>query len=144
MCTQLTIWDCIKPVVADDHLTDGMRLAMIEGGEIRIYALYKHEKDASVRVRFLRREYGIGGRTIEFSDGTRGFVDYDSKGVHISIYTPEFEVKDDKTTYSWPEAEKRVKKLIDEGRYLSEKGKQKWASLAKTPYPEPCYAYPPR
>lgn len=143
MYEQMTIWDCAKPTDSDDYLTECMKHAMFEGGEIRIFALYMHEKDAKARAKFLRTEYGIGGRSMDFSDGRRGFVDYNSKGVHVGVYTPDFEYGDDETLYPWSEAEKRIKKLIDEGRYLSEKKMVEWKSLSETPYPNPCYRYPP-
>lgn len=52
----------------------------IENGKIRIAALFLIESDVKKRVDFLKEEYGIGGRTHYFEDGTHGWVDWDAKG----------------------------------------------------------------
>lgn len=56
----------------------------IENGKIRIAALFLSESDAKKRVDFLKEEYGTGGRTHYFEDGTHGWVDWDAKGILIS------------------------------------------------------------
>lgn len=131
---QLTIWDWTG--TADDELTTSIRHTMYEGGNIRIYALFNHERDARKRARFICKEYGVGGRSIVTNKG-RGFVDFNSKGVHVSSWED-----DQKSTYSWKEAENRIRELIEKGDYLSEKDRKKWEGLTERPYPTPCYRYP--
>ena len=48
-------------------------------GKMRIQALYDTQPNAKERADYLKNEYGLGGRSWTFSDGTRGFVDYSSK-----------------------------------------------------------------
>ncbi len=54
------------------------------GGKIRIYAMYQQQGDAKARADFLKNEYGTGGHSYTFDDGSHGFVDYDAKQKFIS------------------------------------------------------------
>ena len=51
------------------------------GGKQRIMALYQTQPDRSLRVKALAKEYGIGGHSHDFLDGSRGFVNHDWKGL---------------------------------------------------------------
>ena len=52
-------------------------------GKMRIQTLYASEHDPKKRADYLKEEYGLGGRSWTFSDGSRGFVDYSAKGMLI-------------------------------------------------------------
>lgn len=56
-----------------------------EGGKIRIYALYQQQGDAKERAAFLKAEYGLGGHSYTFMDGSRGFADYNGKAFCFAI-----------------------------------------------------------
>ena len=77
---------------------------------------------------WLKKEYGVGGRTWDFRDGERGFLDYDAKGLRIKRY-----VSDDNPGYfrllPWKEVARRLHLLVHNDQYLGENNKQayeKW------------------
>ena len=51
------------------------------GGKQRIMALYQTQTDRSLRAKALAKEYGTGGHSHDFLDGSRGFVNHDWKGL---------------------------------------------------------------
>ncbi|MBQ6734633.1 MAG: DEAD/DEAH box helicase family protein [Lachnospiraceae bacterium] len=128
----------------DDLDNDLLRGSQFEGGKMRIYALYQHESNAAERAKFLQKEYGLGGHSQQLMSGESGFVDYSGKGVLIHSFRSGFEVR-----YTWREAEKRIKRLIDAGIYLNDKDKTRWEALEEkyaavggVPYPDPAYRMP--
>ncbi len=50
------------------------------GGKQRIMALYQTQPDRKLRAKALAKEYGIGGHSHDFLDGSSGFVNHDGKG----------------------------------------------------------------
>ena len=77
---------------------------------------------------WLKKEYGIGGRTWDFRDGERGFLDYDAKGLKIKRYA-----SDNDPGYfrllPWNEVARRLHLLVHNDQYLDENNKQayeKW------------------
>ena len=77
---------------------------------------------------WLKKEYGIGGRTWNFRDGERGFLDYDAKGLRIKRYASN----DDPGYFRllpWNEVARRLHLLVHNDQYLDENNKQgyeKW------------------
>ena len=128
----------------DNLDADLMRGSQFEGGKMRIYALYQHEESAAERANFLQKEYGLGGHSFQLMNGESRFVDYSGKGVLIHSFRSEYEER-----FTWREAEKRIKGLIDRGIYLNDKDKDSWAALETkyaevggVPYPDPAYRMP--
>ena len=76
-------------------------------GKMRIQALYLSEHDPKKRADYLKEEYGMGGRSWTFSDGSRGFVDYSSKGMLIRCYEHDVERR-----LRWTEVEKMLDLLF--------------------------------
>ena len=56
------------------------------GGKQRIMALYQTQPDRSLRAKALAKEYGIGGHSHDFLDGSRGFVNHGGKGLEFDYY----------------------------------------------------------
>ena len=90
-----------------------------EGGKQRIMALYQTQPDRNLRVKALAKEYGIGGHSHDFLDGSRGFVNHDGKGLEFDHY-PEHK----KFTLSWTQVEKYIDLMIQSDRYLTDKEKE--------------------
>ncbi|OUQ34861.1 N-domain protein, SNF2 family [Faecalibacterium sp. An121] len=86
-----------------------------EHGKERIAAYYAENHSAKERTAFLKQEYGTGGRSWTFQDGSNGFLDYDASGIKLRSYPNGQEQR-----LKWPEVEKRIHVLIATGRYLSE------------------------
>ena len=55
------------------------------GGKQRIMALYQTQPDRKLRAKALAKEYGIGGHSHDFLDGSRGFVNHDWKGLDLTV-----------------------------------------------------------
>ena len=87
-------------------------------GKFRIHAFYQEEPTAEDAIKFLKKEYGIGGHSHTYLDGSNGFVDHDSKGIHFSNRHYR-----DKRTIPWKNIERRLRELIALDRYLTEKEK---------------------
>ena len=85
-----------------------------ENGKRRIAAYYTENHTQKERIEFLKREYGTGGRSWTFQDGSRGFLDYNASGVKLRDTASREQV------LKWPEVEKRIHILIATGQYLDE------------------------
>ena len=89
------------------------------GGKQRIMALYQTQPDRSLRAKALAKEYGIGGHSHDFLDGSRGFVNHDGRGMEFDHY-PEHK----KFTLSWTQVEKYIDLMVQSDRYLTDKEKE--------------------
>ena len=89
------------------------------GGKQRIMALYQTQPDRKLRAKALAKEYGIGGHSHDFLDGSRGFVNHDWKGLEFDHY-PDHQ----KITLKWAQVEKYIDLMIQSDRYLTDKGKE--------------------
>ena len=86
------------------------------GGKQRIMALYQTQPDRSLRAKALAKEYGIGGHSHDFLDGSRGFFNHDWKGLEFERY-PDHQ----KTILKWAQVEQYIDLMIQSDRYLTEK-----------------------
>ena len=89
------------------------------GGKQRIMALYQTQPDRNLRAKALAKEYGIGGHSHDYLDGSRGFVNHDGRGMEFDHY-PEHK----KFTLSWTQVEKYIDLMIQSDRYLTDKEKE--------------------
>ena len=89
-------------------------------GKYRIYHQFQKQEDKKKNIDFLKREYGTGGFFVGFSDGTEGYVWYSGKG--ISIDRGGISTEHD-LVLSWSKAEKRLRELVKDNRYLNPKEK---------------------
>ena len=99
---------------------EDIALAMASGsgftnGKERIVAFFQEDHTPKERAEFLKKEYGIGGRSWTFLDGSPGFLDYDSRGIKLRSYPEGKEQR-----FSWSDAAKRISLLIATGKYLDE------------------------
>ena len=96
-----------------------------EGGKQRIMALYQTQPDRSLRAKALAKEYGIGGHSHDFLDGSRGFVNHDGRGLEFDHY-PEHK----RFTLSWAQVERYIDLMIQSDRYLTDKEKEHYTPPA--------------
>ena len=89
------------------------------GGKQRIMALYQTQPDRSLRAKALAKEYGIGGHSHDFLDGSWGFVNHDWKGLEFDHY-PDHQ----KITLKWAQVEKYIDLMIQSDRYLTDEEKE--------------------
>ena len=95
------------------------------GGKQRIMALYQTQPDRNLRAKALAKEYGIGGHSHDFLDGSRGFVNHDWKGLEFDHY-PDHQ----KITLKWAQVEKYIDLMIQSDRYLTDKEKEHYTPPA--------------
>ena len=95
------------------------------GGKQRIMALYQTQPDRSLRAKALAKEYGVGGHSHDYLDGSRGFVNHDWKGLEF-VHYPDYQ----KITLKWAQVEKYIDLMIQSDRYLTDKEKEHYAPPA--------------
>ena len=99
----------------------------VSGGKIRIYTEYMknpYEKDF---VRFLSREYGIGGR-----GGPDGINEmHDGKGMRFSKKNIETEEVEIAVNLKWEQVAVKIADLIDGDNYLNEREQKEYATLVR-------------
>ena len=95
------------------------------GGKQRIMVLYQTQPDRKLRAKALAKEYGIGGHSHDFLDGSRGFVNHDWKGLEFDHY-PDHQ----KITLKWAQVEKYIDLMIQSDRYLTDKEKEHYTPPA--------------
>ena len=93
------------------------------GGKQRIMALYQTQPDRKLRAKALAKEYGIGGHSHDFLDGSGGFVNHDWKGLEFDHY-PDHQ----KITLKWAQVEKYIDLMIQSDRYLTDEEKEQRAT----------------
>ena len=100
-----------------------------QNGKYHIYRQFQKNEDSKGNIDFLKKEYGTGGGTHYFPDGTQGHTWHDGKGIAIEKYgssvTPDL-------VLSWAKVEKRLRELIKNDRYLNEKEKDHYADYRES------------
>ena len=82
-------------------------------------ALYQTQPDRKLRAKALAKEYGIGGHSHDYLDGSSGFVNHDWKGLEFDHY-PDHQ----KINLKWAQVEKYIDLMIQSDRYLTDKEKE--------------------
>ena len=95
------------------------------GGKQRIMALYQTQPDRSLRAKALAKEYGIGGHSHDYLDGSRGFVNHDWKGLEFDRY-PDHQ----KIILNWAQVEKYIDLMVQSDRYLTDREKEHYTPPA--------------
>ena len=101
------------------------RGSSFEHGSFRIYDYFMEGHDSKEAVAFLKKEYGTGGSTHALAGADHSYENHDGKGISLekgSIMEPYAKV-----LLPWKAVEKRIRKLIQEDKYLSPKGKEAYA-----------------
>ena len=109
----------------------------VEGGKYRINEWFQNPQHSlKESADFLKREYGTGGRSFSFSDGTGGGIWFSAKGFSVSheksMTDPEFRM-------TWESTAKQIRDLVLSGRYLTpEEQKNRTGKKAEpVPLPQP-------
>ena len=89
-----------------------------KNGKYRVYQFYQTLHTQQDAIAFLKKEYGIGGHSHTYLDGSSGFVDHDAKGIRFRVRG-----NDGEQNFSWRAIDSRLKELIALDRYLTEKEK---------------------
>ena len=95
-----------------------------EGGKLRIAALYFQNPTPVDARAFLSNEYGVGGHSHTFLDGTSGFIDYNSRGMQFRRWKTNEEYN-----LRWHAVERYIRSMMERGVYLTPKEQQRFAEL---------------
>ncbi len=100
--------------IIDYALTRGSGM---QNGKYRIYSYFMQGHTVQERVEFLKKEYGIGGRS-DILAGTGIGEMHDAKGLKLN---QGYKEDSPKILLKWNKVAERISELIKVGRYLSEK-----------------------
>lgn len=87
----------------------------ISGGKVRIFNYFDHGHSSDENIKFLKNEYGIGGRSYALPGCDNSWEDHDAKGIHLrkgNISNPDVEL-----LLNWKTVEKRIRELVQSGKY---------------------------
>lgn len=93
-------------------------------GKYRIYNFFLEHSKQKERMDFLKQEYGTGGRTFEFTDGTNGWTCHDSKGIQLIYNDQTINIDYNKTAII-------IDLLIQNDMYLTETEKKHYPVYLK-------------
>ena len=126
---QKSLFDAFETKTPEQELTEQILKggSGVSGGKIRIYTEYlknPYEKDF---VRFLSKEYGIGGR-----GGPDGIDEmHDGKGIRFSKKNTETGETEVAVNLKWEQAAAKIADLIDEENYLNDEEKEEYDILVR-------------
>lgn len=126
---QKSLFDAFETKTPDQELTEQILKggSGVSGGKVRIYTEYlknPYEKDF---VRFLSKEYGIGGR-----GGPDGIDEmHDGKGIRFSKKNTETGETEVAVNLKWEQAAAKIADLIDEENYLNDEEKEEYDTLVR-------------
>ena len=104
----------VDPFITNDEIAEAMSHgSSFASGKARIYNYFTQPHTPKEYVDFLKKEYGIGGRSPALSSATHSSEDHDGKGLHYKKRgCPEIHL-------SWPQVVKQIQELIRLDRYLT-------------------------
>lgn len=126
---QKSLFDAFETKTPEQELTEQILKggSGVSGGKIRIYTEYlknPYEKDF---VRFLSKEYGVGGR-----GGPDGIDEmHDGKGIRFSKKNTETGETEVAVNLKWEQAAAKIADLIDEENYLNDEEKEEYDTLVR-------------
>ena len=105
----------VQHFITEDEIDAAMANgSSFAGGKGRIFVFFQGNHTDKEKVDFLKREYGIGGRSHALSGATYSGEDHDGKGLHYKKQDcPD-------VNFTWEKVSKRITDLIRKGRYLTE------------------------
>lgn len=92
----------------------------VSQGKYRILEQFQKNEGAQENIKFLRDEYGVGGRS-DAIPGSGYWEDHDGRGITISR---DYGDPDGKFLLTWAKVEKRIRELIATDRYLNRAEKE--------------------
>lgn len=126
---QKSLFDAFETKTPEQELTEQILKggSGVSGGKVRIYTEYlknPYEKDF---VRFLSKEYGIGGH-----GGPDGIDEmHDGKGIRFSKKNTETGEAEVAVNLKWEQAAVKIADLIDEENYLNDEEREEYDTLVR-------------
>ena len=126
---QKSLFDAFETKTPEQELTEQILKggSGVSGGKIRIYTEYLKNPCEKDFVRFLSKEYGIGGR-----GGPDGIDEmHDGKGIRFSKKNTETGETEVAVNLKWEQAAAKIADLIDEENYLNDEEKEEYDTLVR-------------
>lgn len=105
----------ISQQIIDEVLTSG---GNEENSTHRIAFYFKKDRSLVDNADFLKHEYGSGGKGFIF-DGNHVAFWFNENGIHIAVGDTALNASD-ATLVTWEQTAKRIRELLDMGRYMSQ------------------------
>lgn len=96
-----------------------------EKGEETIYRIITTINDKKSAINELKESFGTGGRTYTFSNGQQGYIDYNAKGITLSV------INDISYSYNWNQVYECYERLIANRKFPVLETLQKLENLEK-------------
>lgn len=87
----------------------------ISGGKVRIFNYFEQGHSKEENIKFLKNEYGIGGRNYALPACDNSWEDHDAKGIRLrkgNILNADIEL-----LLKWKTVEQRIHELVQSGKY---------------------------
>lgn len=110
----------VLPQAAIDYVLCGG--SGISEGKFRIFEQFQRQEGTDANAKFLKNEYGIGGRS-DAVPGTDFWEEHDGKGIAIRC-SLKAQDREQRVVLSWPKVAKRIGELIAVDRYLNSAEKE--------------------
>lgn len=126
---QKSLFDAFETKTPEQELTEQILKggSGVSGGKIRNYTEYLKNPCEKDFVRFLSKEYGIGGR-----GGPDGIDEmHDGKGIRFSKKNTETGETEVAVNLKWEQAAAKIADLIDEENYLNDEEKEEYDTLVR-------------
>ena len=124
--TEMAEIPAVQRFITEDEIAATLtRGSNIEGSKGRIYAYFKEKHSPREQADFLRKEYGIGGRSHAVSGASHSGEDHSGKGVSLKKQDcPEIQL-------NWANVAKRISELIRKDRFLTPEEKARFEQLQR-------------
>ena len=121
----------VSGFITEDELNASfMRGSGMSGGKDRIVSYFTADHSNKEKADYLRKEYGIGGRSHALSDARWSDESHDGKGIDFKKNGCE------SIHLSWEKTAHRLDDLIQKGRYLSKEEQEKRDAIAAAHEPD--------
>lgn len=124
--TEMAEIPAVQRFITEDEIAATLtRGSNIEGSKGRIYAYFKEKHSPKEQADFLRKEYGIGGRSHAVSGASHSGEDHSGKGVSLKKQDcPDVQLK-------WSKVASRISELIRKDRFLTPEEKTQYEQLQR-------------
>lgn len=89
-------------------------------GKFRVYEFFINNSDRKDRIKFISREYGEGSHSFDFTDGSSGWANHNSKGLSIT------DSQNETIHLRWSNVIEIIDILINSDTYLSSEEREKY------------------
>lgn len=115
--------------ITEDEINEALAAgSLVSGSQRRIAAYWRQAHTAKEKADFLKKEYGIGGRSHALSGAAHSEEAHDGKGIRLRK-PPCPEVR-----LSWKQAAERIDELIRQGRYAAHEQAEEQPEQAEVPH----------